>query len=126
MSRKPLTLLLALLMLLPPVLGDENDTDMSVEDISFSDDSPTGGDEITITAEVANDGGASGLPSVTTNVSFYWDSNYIGQDSVTIPGGQSADASVEWTAVGGTHNITVIADEEDNGQDTNENNSKDT
>ena len=44
MSRKPVTLLLALLMLLPPVLADENDPDLTVDDISFSNDSPTGGD----------------------------------------------------------------------------------
>ncbi len=124
MSRKPVTLLLALLMLLPPVLADENDPDLTVDDISFSNDSPTGGDEIMISAEVTNDGGATGLQSVTTNVSFYWDSNYIGQDSITIPGGQSADASAEWDAVGGTHNITVIVDEEDNVQESNENNNQ--
>ena len=124
MSRKSFTFLLALLMLLPPVQGDENDPDLTIEDISFSDDSPAGGDEIMITAEVANDGGATGLQSVTANVTFYWDNNSIGQDMVTIPGGQSADASVEWTAVGGTHNITAIVDEENDVQESNEDNNQ--
>ena len=77
-----------------------------------------------ITAEVANDGGATGLQSVTANVTFYWDNNSIGQDMVTIPGGQSADASVEWTAVGGTHNITAIVDEENDVQESNEDNNQ--
>ena len=124
MSRKSFTFLLALLMLLPPVQGDENDPDLTIEDISFSDDSPAGGDEIMITAEVANDGGATGLQSVTANVTFYWDGNFIGQDMVTIPGGQSTDASVEWTAVGGTHNITAIVDEENEVQESNEDNNQ--
>lgn len=94
-------------------LADENDPDLSINEISFDDDSPTGGDDVTITAEVANDGGTSGLISVTTNVSFYVDSSFIGKDTITIPGGNTADAEIEWTAVGGTHTVKVIVDEEE-------------
>ena len=116
MSRKITALLLAMLMLplsAMNTLADENDPDLSINEISFDDDSPTGGDDVTITAEVANDGGTSGLISVTTNVSFYVDSSFIGKDTITIPGGNTADAEIEWTAVGGTHTVKVIVDEEE-------------
>ena len=116
MSRKITALLLAMLMLplsAMNTLADENDPDLSINEISFDDDSPTGGDDVTITAEIANDGGTSGLISVTTNVSFYVDSSFIGKETITIPGGNTADAEIEWTAVGGTHTVKVIVDEEE-------------
>ena len=56
MSRKITAFLLAMLMLplsAMNTLADENDPDLSINEISFSDDTPTGGDEITITAEPA-------------------------------------------------------------------------
>ncbi|MEC8446442.1 MAG: CARDB domain-containing protein [Candidatus Thermoplasmatota archaeon] len=116
MSRKITALLLAMLMLplsAMNTLADENDPDLSINEISFDDDSPTGGDDVTITAEIANDGGTSGLISVTTNVSFYVDSSFIGKETITIPGGNTADAEIEWTAVGGTHTVKIIVDEEE-------------
>ena len=105
-------------------LADENDPDLSINEISFSDDSPTGGDEITITAEIANDGGTSGLISVTTNVSFYSDSTFIGKETITIPGSDTADAEIDWTAVGGTHTIKVIVDEEEQITESDEDNNE--
>ena len=113
MSRKITALLLAMLMLpfsAMNTLADENDPDLSINEINFSDDSPTGGDEVTITAEIANDGGTSGLISVTTNVSFYYDSTFIGKETITIPGSDTADAEIDWTAVGGTHTIKLNVD----------------
>ena len=129
MSRKITALLLAMLMLpfsAMNTLADENDPDLSINGISFSDDSPTGGDDITITAEIANDGGTSGLISVTTNVSFYSDSDFIGKQTITIPGGNTADAEMDWTAVGGTHTIKVIVDEEEQITESDEDNNQDT
>ena len=99
MSRKITAFLLAMLMLplsAMNTLADENDPDLSINEISFSDDSPTGGDEITITAVVANDGGTSGLITVTTNVSFYYDGNFIAKETITIPG----DTSGTWNSNG--------------------------
>ena len=107
-------------------MGDENDPDLSINEISFSEDSPSGGDDVTITAEIANDGGTSGLISVTTNVSFYYDSTFIGKDTITIPGGNTADAEIDWTAVGGTHTIKVIVDEEEQISESDEENNEDT
>ena len=129
MSRKITALLLAILML--PIsatntLADENDPDLSINEIAFSDNSPTGGDEITITAEVANDGGTSGLITVTTNVSFYYDGSFIAKETITIPGGNTADAETEWTAVGGTHRIKVIVDEEEQISESDEDNNIET
>ena len=57
MSRKITALLLAMLMLpfsAMNTLADENDPDLSINGISFSEDSPTGGDDITITAETGD------------------------------------------------------------------------
>tara|TARA_B100000579_G_scaffold185022_1_gene150810 strand:+ start:1 stop:6612 length:6612 start_codon:yes stop_codon:yes gene_type:complete len=127
MSRKLTAFLLAILMLplsTMNVIADEGDPDLSINEITFSDNSPTGGDTITITAEIANDGGASGLVSVTTNVSFYWDNNFIGKDSITVPGSNTADAEIDWRAVGGTHTIKVIVDEEEQIRESDEDNNE--
>ena len=129
MTRKLTAFLLAMLMLpfsVMNTLADEGDPDLSINEITFSDDSPTGGDTIIITAEIANDGGSSGLISVTTNVSFYWDGNFIGKDSITVPGSNTADAEVEWRAVGGSHTITVVVDEEEQIRESNEDNNEGT
>ena len=129
MSRKITALLLAVLMLplsAMNTLADENDPDLSINEISFSDDSPTGGDEITITAEIANDGGTSGLITITTNVSFYYDGSFIAKETITIPGGNTADAETEWTAVGGNHRIKVIVDEEEQITESDEDNNEET
>ena len=127
MLRKLTAFLLALLMLplsAMNTLADEGDPDLSINEITFNDDSPTGGDTITITAEIANDGGSSGLISVTTNVSFYWDGNYIGTESITVPGSNTADAEMDWRAVGGSHTITVIVDEDEQIRESNEDNNE--
>ena len=127
MSRKLTALLLAILMLPFSAMNTvaEGEPDLSINEISFSDDSPTGGDTVTITAEVANDGGSSGLVSVTTNVSFYWDDDYIGKDTITIPGSSSTNAEMDWEAVGGTHTIKVIVDEENAIEESDEDNNED-
>ena len=127
MSRKLTAFLLAILMLplsAMNVVADPGDPDLEVNEITFSDNTPTGGDVITITAEIANDGGASGLVSVTTNVSFYWDNNFIGKDTVTVPGSNTADAEIDWRAVGGTHTIKVIVDEENFTRESDEDNNE--
>ena len=65
MSRKLTALLLAILMLPFSAMNvvAVGEPDLWINEISFSDDSPTGGDTVTITAEVANDGGDSGVVS---------------------------------------------------------------
>ena len=126
MTRKLTALLLAMLMLPFSAMNTlaEGEPDLSINEISFSDNNPTGGDTVTITAEIANDGGTSGLVSVTTNVSFYWDGTYIGKDSITVPGSNTADAEIDWRAVGGSHTITVIVDEENLTAESNEDNNE--
>ena len=129
MSRKITALLLAMLILpfsAVNTLAADTDPDLTVEEITFNNNSPTGGDTVTITAEIANDGGASGILSVTTNVSFYYDSTFIGKDTVTVPGGNTADAEMDWTAIGGTHTIKVIVDEEEQITESNDNNNIET
>ena len=126
MSRKLTALLLAVLMLPFSAMNvvAVGEPDLWINEISFSDDSPTGGDTVTITAEVANDGGDSGVVSVTTNVTFYWDNNYIGTDMITIPGDNTADAEMDWETVGGTHTIKVIVDEENAIEESDEDNNE--
>jgi len=126
MSRKLTALLLAILMLPFSSMNTiaEGEPDLWINEITFSDDSPTGGDTVTITAEVENDGGSSGLVSVTTNVSFYWDNNYIGKDTITISGDSTSDAEMDWEAVGGTHTIKVIVDEENSIEESDEDNNE--
>jgi hypothetical protein len=126
MSRKLNALLLAIMMLPFSAMNTiaEGEPDLWINEISFSDDPPTGGDTVTITAEVANDGGDSGIQAVTTNVTFYWDNNYIGQDTITIPGSSTADTEMDWEAVGGTHTIKVIVDEENAIEESDEDNNE--
>jgi len=126
MSRKLTALLLAILMLPFSAMNvvAVGEPDLWINDISFSDDSPTGGDTVTIIAEVANDGGDSGVVSVTTNVTFYWDNNYIGTDMITIQGDSTADAEMDWETVGGTHTIKVIVDEENAIEESDEDNNE--
>jgi len=136
MSRKLTAFVLAILLLplsAMNTLADEGDPDLSINEINFSDDSPNGGDTITITAEIANDGGASGLVSVTTNVSFYLDcseqdgctdQDFINSTTVTVPGSNTADAEVDWRTVGGIHTITVIVDEEEQIRESDEDNNE--
>jgi len=126
MSRKLTALLLAILMLPFSAMNvvAVGEPDLWINEINFSDDSPTGGDTVTIIAEVANDGGDSGVVSVTTNVTFYWDNNYIGTDMITIPGDNTADAEMDWETVGGTHTIKVIVDEENAIEESDEDNNE--
>ena len=126
MSRKLTALLLAILMLPFSAMNvvAVGEPDLWINEISFSDDSPTGGDTVTIIAEVANDGGDSGVVSVTTNVTFYWDNNYIGTDMITIQGDSTSDAEMDWEAVGGTHTIKVIVDEENAIEESDEDNNE--
>ena len=58
MSRKLTALLLAILMLPFSAMNvvAVGEPDLWINDISFSDDSPRGGDTVTITAEIAIDG----------------------------------------------------------------------
>ena len=125
MSRKTVAFLLAFLMLPFSAMNaaaGPNDPDLSINEINFSDESPDGGDTITLTAEIANDGGPTGQQPVSTNVSFYWDDNLIGVDSVTVSGGSTEDAVMEWKAVGGSHVINVTVDQEQQVNESNEDN----
>ena len=125
MSRKLIALLLAVLMLpLSTInsIAEESDPDITINEITFSNNSPTGGDTINITAEIANDGGPLGTQPVTINVTFYWDNKHIGNDSVYIAGSSTADAVVSWRAVGGTHTIKAVADEANTQRESDETN----
>ena len=55
-------------------------------------------------------------------MSFYWDDNLIGVESVTVSGGSTEDAVMEWKAVGGSHVINVTVDQEQQVNESNEDN----
>ena len=103
--------------------------DLTVSSISYSPQSPSEGDAVTIYATVKNAGGkdASGF-----TVKFYLDyvdsQHLIGSvDSVSVSAGGSKTVSVTWdtSGYGGTHTIYVYVDKENYVDEENENNNMD-
>ena len=82
--------------------------DFIIMDITFSSNTPTDGDHITITAILKNNGtDVAG----TVEVAFYYDSNKIGSKNYgPLNPGNSTDVTMGWTAVKGTHQMKVVAD----------------
>jgi len=83
------------------------DLSLSYADITFSNTTPSAGDEITISAIIHNQGGTS---AESTNVSFFSNNSLIGSDTVTVGAGEYEMASVPWIAAAGYNNITVVID----------------
>jgi len=84
------------------------DLSIDASDISFSNNSPNEGENITINATIHNIGDAD---AGNASILFYdgepkW-GNQIGENVVTVLSGGSAEASVSWTAVPGDHVIYV-------------------
>jgi hypothetical protein len=82
--------------------------DLVIMDVAFSNDKPTDGDQITITAILKNNGTNA---VATVEVAFYYDSNKIGSKKYgPLEAGNSTQVSTGWTAVKGTHQMKVVAD----------------
>jgi subtilase family serine protease len=98
------------------------DLTLSSAVITFSNDTPTVGDVISVSATVLNIG-ETGADNVT--VTFFGDDSQIGQESLIsfiMSGGQVA-ADVSWNATPeGWHQIKVIVDRNDAVLESNENN----
>lgn len=91
-------------------LGQELPSDLQnvgINSIAFSTDTPKEGDEITIFAEVVNNGA---LPVNDITVSIYVDSESIANtSSVAVEPNASMIIESKWTSEGGVHTITAIA-----------------
>ena len=84
------------------------DLSLDTSDISFSNNSPNEGENITISATIHNIGD---VDAEDASILFLdgepkW-GNQIGEAIVTVPSGGSAEASVSWTAIPGDHVIYV-------------------
>jgi PKD repeat protein len=84
------------------------DLSITASDISFSDDNPVGGQNVTISAAVHNIGEANVENAI---IDFYdgpprYD-DLLGEVELTVPAGGSAQATVTWEATAGDHEIYV-------------------
>ncbi|MFX1416383.1 MAG: OmpL47-type beta-barrel domain-containing protein, partial [Promethearchaeota archaeon] len=96
------------------------DLSVSSTDITFSNNTPAAGDEITISAIICNQGGTS---AENVKVGFFSNDNPIGEDTVSLVNpGEYETASVSWTAAAGYNNITAVVDPANSIQEWNETN----
>jgi len=83
--------------------------DLSINTISFSNDKPNPGENITINATIHNAGEAD---ANNASILFYdgepASGELIGEDVVNVTTNATANASVSWTALSGTHHIYVL------------------
>lgn len=85
------------------------DLTLNASDISFSNDAPLAGENITINATIHNVGEAD-----TTNASImFYDAEpandeFIGEDVVNVTTNGTVNASVSWSALSGVHHIHVL------------------
>ena len=90
------------------------DLSVNASEIYFSNDNPDEGEEITITATVHNVGGAD-----TNHASVYFSvglppyDDSIGEDTIAIPAGGSAQAKITWVAIPGDYDIFISASASD-------------
>jgi len=82
---------------------------LNASDISFSDDNPNPGENITINATIHNIGEAD---ANNASILFYDEEpasgELIGEDVVNVTANGTANASVSWTALPGVHEIHVL------------------
>ena len=83
--------------------------DLTINTISFSNDKPNPGENITINATIHNIGEAD---ANNASILFYdgepASGELIGEDVVNVTANATANASVSWTALSGTHHIYVL------------------
>ena len=83
------------------------DLTLNSSDITFSPESPTEDDSVTITAIVHNVGGAD---ANNFTVSFFDGPSLIGNDTISVNVNSTSFASIIWAAVSGNHSIRVVTD----------------
>ena len=95
------------------------DFTLNSSDIVFSDSSPTAGDNIVITATIHNTENGS---YSNFDVSLLVDNVIQSTNQLSISGNSTNTTQFSWTAVVGTHDITIRVDPSDNVVETNESN----
>ena len=82
---------------------------LSTDDITFSNPTPTVGENITINATIHNIGNAN---ATNVTVQFFDDGTQIGSNQTisSISAGGAGTTQVNWTATYGSHNISVVVD----------------
>jgi hypothetical protein len=97
------------------------DLTLKSSDISFSPTSPGEGDLVNITAVIHNIGG---VDADNFTVSFFDGTFLIGNDTISVGANSNEIAMIEWTAVSGDREISVIVDSENKISESNETNNK--
>lgn len=95
------------------------DFTLNSSDIIFSDNSPTAGDNIVITATIHNTENGS---YSNFDVSLLVDNVTQSTNQLSISGNSTNTTQFSWMAVVGTHDITIRVDPSDNVVETNESN----
>ena len=103
----------------------EGRPDLAISEILFSDDEPTVGDEINITAIIKN---AASIAVANVNVSFYkkdgTDLEYIGSVMINLGAQGTKNATITWEVDGKDLVIVVIVDPDNLIDETNEENNE--
>ncbi len=107
--------------------GSEPDTDVDVavqpQSITFSEDLPAEGSEVTITATVSNNGTEAAYGIAVSFIDGPVQTGRVIQTKfLDINPGISKTVSTKWQATPGRHTITVFGDSEDKYNEGNENN----
>jgi hypothetical protein len=97
------------------------DLTLNSSGISFSPTSPGEGDLVNITAMIHNIGG---VDADNFTVSFFDGTFLIGNDTISVGANSNEIAMIEWTAVSGDREISVIVDSENKISESNETNNK--
>lgn len=94
-----------------PPTGMESTIPIKITNITFSDDNPTEGDEITISSNVMNNGPT---PIRNVTITFYRDYEELRNvTDITLEANSSTIVEITWLAEKWNHNISVMASIED-------------
>jgi subtilase family serine protease len=97
-------------------------SDLIVQSITWSPTNPSGGDIITFSIVVKNQGNAK---SKNTNINFYIDGYTRGtQDIAAINPSASLTKTYSWTALDGQHELKAVVDETNNNKESDETNNE--
>jgi len=108
----------------PPTTAPGNGPDLVVTNITWTPAAPKGGETVTFTATVKNNGTAATAPTEGFNVKF----SVAGEDilsaahSGSLAAGQTAQLTGTWTARAGSQPVTALVDPDNGVAETNETN----
>ena len=111
LSTVTIVLALSLLMVIIPSAGAENGympaPDVEIDEISFSDDEPLEGDEITISITISNNEELMDVGNIT--LVLYIDYEEIENiTDIDLEANESEIFEISWETESGTHNVTAM------------------